>query len=48
MITKITFWCQKVLPVEFDDSLSYYEQLCKVVDKLNEVINEGGLLFQAV
>ena len=45
MITKITFWCQKVLPLEFDDSLSYYEQLCKVVDKLNEVINDTNKAF---
>lgn len=29
-----------VLPTVFDDSLSYYEYLCKVVDKLNGVINE--------
>ena len=33
------FWCQKILPAVYDDSLSYYELLCKVVDKLNEVIN---------
>lgn len=33
------FWCQKVLPLVYDDSLSYYEVLCKVRDKLNEVIN---------
>ena len=45
MITKITFWCQKVLPLVFDDSLSYYEQLCKVVDKLNEVINDTNKAF---
>ena len=32
------FWCQKVLPLVYDDSLSYYELLCKVVAKLNEVI----------
>ncbi len=30
------FWCQKVLPLVYDDSLSYYEVLCKVVDCLNE------------
>lgn len=29
------FWCQKVLPLVYDDSLSYYELLCKVVDYLN-------------
>ena len=45
MITKITFWCQKVLPLVFDDSLSYYEQLCKVVDKLNEVISDTNKAF---
>lgn len=32
------FWCQKVLPAVYDDSLSYYELLCKVVNWLNEVI----------
>lgn len=30
------FWCQKVLPLVYDDSLSYYEVLCKVVDYLNK------------
>ena len=33
------FWCQKVLPLVYDDSLSYYETLCKMSYKLNEVIN---------
>lgn len=37
-IGKFIFWCQKVLPLVFDDSLSYYEQLCKVADKLNQTI----------
>ncbi len=32
------FWCQKVLPLVYDDSLSYYELLCKVVEYLNNVI----------
>ena len=38
-ISNSSFWCQKVLPAVYDDSLSYYELLCKVVAKLNEVIN---------
>ena len=38
LINKFRFWCQKVLPLVYDDSLSYYEVLCKVVAKLNEVI----------
>ena len=32
------FWCQKVLPLVYDDSLSYYELLCKVVEYLNNTI----------
>lgn len=37
-IGNLRFWCQKVLPLVYDNSLSYYELLCKIVDKLNEVI----------
>jgi len=39
-IDKVKFWCYKVLPLVYDDSLSYYELLCKVVSKLNEVIEK--------
>lgn len=35
------FWCQKVLPLVYDDSLSYYELLCKVVDYLNKIIEDN-------
>lgn len=35
----IRFWCQKVLPLVYDDSLSYYEFLCKICDKVNEIIS---------
>lgn len=34
------FWCQKVLPLVYDDSLSYYELLCKVIDYLNNTITD--------
>lgn len=45
VISKITgapfrFWCQKILPAVYDDSLSYYELLCKVVDYLNKVMED--------
>lgn len=30
------FWCQKVIPLVFDDSLSYYEVLCKLTHFMNE------------
>lgn len=36
------FWCQKVLPLVFDQSLSYYEVLCKIAQKLNELIAENN------
>lgn len=35
------FWCQKVLPLVYDDSLSYYELLCKVVNYINNLIEDG-------
>lgn len=37
---KFRFWCQKVLPLVYDDSLSYYEVLCKVITYLNNVIED--------
>lgn len=33
-------YCQKVLPLVYDDSLSYYENLCKLTFKMNEIIAE--------
>ena len=33
------YWCQKVLPLVYDDSLSYYELLCKVVHYINNLID---------
>lgn len=35
----LRYWCQKVLPLVYDDSLSYYELLSKVVAKINEIID---------
>lgn len=38
------FWCQKVLPLAYDDALSYYEVLCKLSEYLNEMLsNVEGL-----
>ena len=41
------FWCQKILPLVYDDSLSYYELLNKVVDYLNRVINNVDSIGEA-
>lgn len=32
------FWAHKIIPLVYDESLSYYEFLCKVMAKLNETI----------
>ena len=40
------FWCQKVLPAVYDDSLSYYEVLCKLTKYINDLIenlNDVGI-----
>lgn len=37
-VQPLRYWCHKVLPLVYDDALSYYEVLCKVSQKLNEVI----------
>lgn len=38
MLTPFKFWCQKILPLTYDDSLSYYELLCKLVNIINEQV----------
>lgn len=43
-LTGFRYWCYKVLPLVYDDSLSYYELLCKVVKKLNETIENTNQL----
>lgn len=47
MIDKIRYWCHKILPLVYDDSLSYYEFLCKMNAKLNEVIDTTNGLVEA-
>lgn len=37
-IAFLRYWCHKILPLVYEDSLSYYEVLCKMKAKLNEVI----------
>lgn len=42
------FWCQKVLPLVYDESLSYYEVLCKVVWYINKLIDDNKLIIDEV
>ena len=37
-------WCQKVLPIVYDDSLSYYELLCKLLDAVNKNSENNTIL----
>lgn len=46
-ITPFHFYCQHVLPLVYDQSLSYYEVLCKLQYKLNEVIQTQNNLQDA-
>lgn len=45
-ISNLFFWCQKILPLVYDNSLSYMELLCKVIEYLNNMINDINLLRQ--
>ena len=38
--TPFRFWCQTVLPLVYEESLSYYELLCKVVNYLNNLLKD--------
>lgn len=40
------FWCQSVLPLVYDESLSYYEVLCKVVDYINKLIESDREIIE--
>lgn len=43
-LQRLQFWCQKVIPLVYDDSLSYYELLCKVVKYINDmIINQNSM-----
>ena len=35
MLNTMRFYCQPILPLVYDESMSYYETLCKVVGQLN-------------
>ena len=42
------FWCQSVLPLVYDDSLSYYEVLCKVVEYINRLIDTDNQIIEDI
>ena len=42
------FWCYKVIPLVYDNSLSYYEVLCKVVKYINELIESDKEIVKEI
>lgn len=42
------FWSQHVLPLVYDDSLSYYEVICKCVDYTNELIKNDNAIIDTL
>lgn len=32
-------FCQKILPLAYDNSLSYYEQICRLTKTINELVS---------
>lgn len=47
-LKRFRFWCYKVLPLVYDDSLSYYEVLCKVVDYINKLIDQDKIFGEEI
>lgn len=45
-MTPLRFWCYKILPLVYDDSLSYYEVLCKMRDYINNMLEDIKELAQ--
>ena len=41
------FWCHKVIPLVYDDSLSYYEQICKLTQAMQDVIENITADYEA-
>lgn len=42
------YWCQKVLPLVYDESLSYYEVLCKLCDEMKTLMTKMDNLSEEV
>lgn len=47
-LTEFRFWCFKVLPLVYDDELSYYEVICKCVEYINNLIENDKAISNDV
>lgn len=48
MLFDLNYWCHKILPLVYDDSLSYYEVLCKLTSKIGDMATEIASQFAQV
>lgn len=47
-VDPVRYWTHKILPLVYDDSLSYYEVLAKVVQRLNVLIENNNNITQHI
>lgn len=40
MIKKLRFWTQNALPLVYSNSLSYYEEVCKLMAYINKIMDD--------
>lgn len=44
MLSTVRGWCYKILPLVYDDSISYYETLAKVTEVLNDLVKNNNII----
>jgi hypothetical protein len=47
-VDPVRYWTYKILPLVYDDSLSYYEVLAKVVQRLNVLVENNNNITQHI
>lgn len=47
-LVNFKFWCQQIIPLVYDNSLSHYELLCKVMEYINNIIDGQNSLIGQV
>ena len=44
ILSTVRGWCYKILPLVYDDSISYYETLAKVTETLNDLVKNNNII----
>lgn len=47
-LSPFRYWCQSVIPLVYDETLTQYELLCKVVNYINELVDDDNKLVQDI